>query len=208
MTPDAVLDGLAQHRVVAIVRASSAARAVETAKALRRGGIGAIEIAFTTPDAASAIRSTRGIDGVVVGAGTVRSSADLEAAVDAGAAFVASPATNVDVLLAARNAGILAIPGVLTPTEIERVLPLSPLVKLFPAGVGGPALLRALRGPYPSVRFMPTGGVSRENVQEWFAAGAFVVGAGSDICPGEAIDRGDFDTIAARAAEYVEAAGA
>jgi 2-dehydro-3-deoxyphosphogluconate aldolase/(4S)-4-hydroxy-2-oxoglutarate aldolase len=208
VTPDAVLDGLAEHRVVAIVRASSAAGAVETARALRRGGIRAIEIAFTTPDAAAAIRSARGIDGVVAGAGTVRSTAELEAAVDAGAAFVASPATNLDVLLAARNAGILAIPGVLTPTEIERVLPLSPLVKLFPAGVGGPALLRALRGPYPSVRFMPTGGVARENVQEWFAAGAFVVGAGSDICPTEAIDQGDFDAIAARAAEYVEAAKA
>src|SRR5689334_18018133 len=122
MTPDVTLERLAQRRIVAIVRASSAERAAGAAEALARGGIRAIEIAFTTPGAPAAIRAARRLDGVVVGAGTVRTLADLEAAVDAGAAFVASPATSIDVLLAARNAEILAVPGVLTPSEVERAL--------------------------------------------------------------------------------------
>lgn len=133
----------------------------------------------------------------------MRSVADVEAAVRAGAAFVASPGTNEAVLRAARDAGVLAIPGVLTPTEIERGTQLAPLLKLFPAGVGGPPLLHALRGPYPRVRFMPTGGVTQTNVADWFAAGAFVVGAGSDLCPPEAIERGDFARITSRAATFV-----
>lgn len=206
MTPEAALDGLARSRVVAVVRAPSSAGAVDAGKALRDGGITAIEIAFTTPDAPAAIRALRGLKGVVVGAGTVRSVGELHAALDAGAAFVASPATNVEVLLAARSAGLLAIPGVLTPTEIERAQPLAPLLKLFPAGVGGPSMLRALRGPFPSVRFMPTGGVMCDNVREWFDAGAFVVGAGSDLCSADAIERAEFDAISERAAAYVTAA--
>jgi 2-dehydro-3-deoxyphosphogluconate aldolase/(4S)-4-hydroxy-2-oxoglutarate aldolase len=208
MTPETVLALLGERRVVAVVRAPSAEHAVETARALCRGGVTAVEIAFTTPNAAEAIQAARAIDGALVGAGTVRSTADLAAAVGANAAFVASPGTNVDVLRSAHEAGVLAIPGVLTPTEVERAAPLAQLLKLFPAGIGGVSLLRALRGPYPDVRFMPTGGVTAANVGEWLDAGAFAVGAGSDLCPARAIERGDYDDIAARAAEYVRAAGA
>jgi 2-dehydro-3-deoxyphosphogluconate aldolase / (4S)-4-hydroxy-2-oxoglutarate aldolase len=204
MNPDATLEAIGRARVVAVVRADSARQAIALSAAVHRGGIRAIEIALTTPDAADAIREVRGLlPDAVVGAGTVRISPDFVTAAEAGAVFVASPGTSVDVLDDARRAGVLAIPGVLTPTEVERVVRSAPLLKLFPAGIGGPGLLRALRGPFPNVRFMPTGGVVAENVAEWLAAGAFAVGAGTDLCPPDA---SDLSAVEARAAAYVEAA--
>ncbi len=203
MTPEAALAAIEQARVVAVVRADSARRAVEVAQAVYRGGVRAIEIALTTPDGGTAIREARTrLPEAVVGAGTVRSTRELMVAVESGAAFVASPGTTMEVVEEARRAGVLAIPGVLTPTEIERMAGRSPLLKLFPAGSGGPAMLRALRGPFPDVRFMPTGGVSAENVADWFAAGAAAVGAGSDLCPPGA----ESAHIEARAARYMEVA--
>jgi 2-dehydro-3-deoxyphosphogluconate aldolase/(4S)-4-hydroxy-2-oxoglutarate aldolase len=202
MTPEAALEAIGRARVVAVIRADSARDAVEVARATYRGGIRAIEIATTTPDAAAAIAEVRELlPDAVVGAGTVRSTLALISAVDAGASFVASPGTIAEVIDGAGAAGILAIPGVLTPTEIERAVELAPLLKLFPAGSGGPPMLRALRGPFPDVRFMPTGGVTAENACDWIAAGAFAVGAGSDLCPAGAASA----QIEARAASYVEA---
>jgi 2-dehydro-3-deoxyphosphogluconate aldolase/(4S)-4-hydroxy-2-oxoglutarate aldolase len=206
MTPDAVLDAIAASRIVAVVRAESAQQASDAAAALAAGGISAVEIALTTPEAATAIREIRTTHPkLLVGAGTVLSSYDVTASVKAGAMFVVSPGHSLEVLDAARHARLLAIPGVLTPTEVQRAHGLAPLLKLFPAGLGGPALLRALRGPFPEVRFMPTGGVQLDNLVEWFAAGAFAVGAGTDLCPPDALRRGDYGAVTERAREYVAA---
>ena len=208
MTPDAVLAAIAASRIVAVVRAESARQASDAAAALAEGGISAVEIALTTPDAATAIREIRTTHPtLLVGAGTVLSSYDVTASVKAGAMFVVSPGHSLEVMDAARHARLLAIPGVLTPTEVQRAHGLAPLLKLFPAGLGGPALLRALRGPFPEVRFMPTGGVQLDNLVEWFAAGAFAVGAGTDLCPTEALRRGDYGAVTARAREYVAVLG-
>jgi 2-dehydro-3-deoxyphosphogluconate aldolase / (4S)-4-hydroxy-2-oxoglutarate aldolase len=204
MTPDAVLAAIATSRIVAVVRAGSAQQAVDAAGALVAGGISAVEVALTTPDAPTAIRQIRTAHPkLVVGAGTVLSSIDVTTSVEAGASFVVSPGLAPDVLDSARRAPVLAIPGVLTPTEVQRALGQAPLLKLFPAGLGGPALLRALRGPFPNVRFMPTGGVAAGNLAEWFAAGAFAVGAGTDLCSPEALERGDYDEITRRARRYI-----
>ena len=209
MTPDEVLDAIAASRIVAVVRAESAQQASDAAAALAEGGISAVEIALTTPEAATAIREIRTTHPkLLVGAGTVLSSYDVTASVEAGAMFVVSPGYSLEVLDAARHARLLAIPGVLTPTEVQRAQGLAPLLKLFPAGLGGPALLRALRGPFPEVRFMPTGGVQLDNLVEWFGAGAFAVGAGTDLCPPEALRSGDYGAVTARAREYVAALGA
>jgi 2-dehydro-3-deoxyphosphogluconate aldolase/(4S)-4-hydroxy-2-oxoglutarate aldolase len=203
MTPESALDAIGSARVVAVVRAQSPREAIEVARAVGRAGIGGIEIALTTPDAGAVIREVRGLlPEALVGAGTVRTTSDLRLAVKAGAVFVASPGTRMDVVEGARRAGVLAIPGVLTPTEVERVAEMVPILKLFPAGSGGPSMLRALRGPFPDVRFMPTGGVTAENVREWFAAGAFAVGVGSDLSSAGA----GIADVEARAARYIEAA--
>jgi 2-dehydro-3-deoxyphosphogluconate aldolase/(4S)-4-hydroxy-2-oxoglutarate aldolase len=204
MTPAAVLEAIRTSRVVAVVRAGSAQEAVGAAGALFAGGISAVEIALTTPDAAAAIRDIRTAHPqLLVGAGTVLSSIDVTTSVQAGASFVVTPGFVPDVLDAARRASLLAVPGVYTPTEVERASALAPLLKLFPAGVGGPALLKALRGPYPDLQFMPTGGVHVGNLNEWFAAGAFAVGAGTDLCPPEALKRGNYDDVMRRAQQYI-----
>ncbi len=206
MTPDAVLDAIAASRIVAVIRAASAQQAVDAAGALAAGGITAVEIALTTPSATTAIRKIAAAHPqLLVGAGTVLTSIEAATSVHAGAAFVVSPGLDHDVLAAARRERVLAIPGVLTPTEVQRASSLVPLLKLFPAGLGGPALLRALRGPFPDVRFMPTGGVAVDNLTDWFAAGAFAIGAGTDLCLPEALERGDYDAITRRAQEYIEA---
>lgn len=206
MTPEAALEAIGARRVVAVVRAGSAQEAVAAAAALEDGGITAVEVALTTPDAAAAIRQIRAAHpDLLVGAGTVLSPRDVMASAEAGAAFVVSPGLALDVLEAARRAAFLAIPGVLTPTEVQRASAHAPLLKLFPAGLGGPPLLRTLRGPFPDVRFVPTGGVAAENVAEWFAAGAFAVGAGTDLCPPDGLRRGDYDAVVARARAYTEA---
>ncbi len=208
MTPDAVLDAIAASRIVAVIRAASAKQAVDAAGALAAGGIMAVEVALTTPSAATAIREIAAAHPeLLVGAGTVLTSIEVSTSVEAGAAFVVSPGLTHDVLVAARREQVLAIPGVLTPTEVQRARDLAPLLKLFPAGLGGSTLLRALRGPFPDVRLMPTGGVTVDNVADWFAAGAFAVGAGTDLCPPDALQRSDYSAITDRAGEYFEALG-
>ncbi len=203
-----VLAEIGQRRVVAVVRAGGAEAALFAAEALAAGGIDAIEITYTTPDAAEAIRrlsETR--PDLLVGAGTLTTETQALEAVEAGAAFLVSPHTCPSVLDVGDEHGLLAVPGVATPTEIAAVRDRAPLLKLFPASVGGPSLVRALHGPYPDLRLMPTGGVSAGNAAEWVAAGAFAVGAGSDLCPPRAIDARDRDEIVRRARAYVSALG-
>lgn len=203
-----VLAEIGQRRVVAVVRAGGAEAALFAAEALAAGGIDAIEITYTTPDAAEAIRrlsETR--PDLLVGAGTLTTETQALEAVEAGAAFLVSPHTCPPVLDVGDEHGLLAVPGVATPTEIAAVRDRAPLLKLFPASVGGPSLVRALHGPYPDLRLMPTGGVSAGNAAEWVAAGAFAVGAGSDLCPPRAIDARDRDEIVRRARAYVSALG-
>jgi len=103
---------------------------------------------------------------------------------------------------------LLHLPGALTPTEVVRAAALAPVVKLFPASLGGPSYLRALREPLADVRLVPTGGVRADNIGDWFRAGAFAVGAGGALCPADLIARGDFDTITERAAEFSDALAA
>lgn len=197
-----VLRELGRRRVVAVVRAGDPAAAVDAARALAAGGVTAIEITFTTPGAAEAIADVALLDGVLVGAGTVTTRAEAEAAVAAGARFLASPHLSTEALDAGEESDVLAIPGVFTPTEVAAASKRAPLLKLFPASVGGPGLLAALRGPFPSLRFMPTGGVTADNARAWLGSGAYVLGAGGDLCSAARIAAGDFAAIERRAADY------
>jgi 2-dehydro-3-deoxyphosphogluconate aldolase / (4S)-4-hydroxy-2-oxoglutarate aldolase len=209
MTVDVTVEAIGRSRVVAVVRAQSERDAVAAAAALEAGGVRAVEVALTTPGGIAAIRDIRADHPkMLVGAGTVLRADDVTAAAAAGASFVVSPGFALDVIEAAARAGVLAVPGVMTPTEILHAMPHAPLLKLFPAGVGGPSLLQALRGPFPEVLFMPTGGVGVQNLAGWFAAGAFAVAAGTDLCPPEALRRRDYAAITVRARAYTDAVGA
>jgi 2-dehydro-3-deoxyphosphogluconate aldolase/(4S)-4-hydroxy-2-oxoglutarate aldolase len=127
----------------------------------------------------------------------------------AGAQFLVSP--HCDPILGQRMvaSGVLAMIGALTPTEVLQAHRLgADVVKLFPGSLGGPSYMQSLRGPFPQIRMMPTGGVNLSNVAEWFKAGAVAIGVGSELCPAAWAKEGRFDEITARAREFVAAVAA
>ena len=205
MTGEQLRAELADRGILAVLRAGSAERAVAAARALAEGGVTAIEVTFSVPDAAAAIAELATDESLLIGAGTVLRADQVDAVIGAGARFVVSPNFDEQVLDAAAGHGVPALPGVLTPTEVARAAPRCSLVKLFPASLGGPAFLAALREPFPELGFVPTGGVTAVGVGDWLRAGAVAVGAGGDLCPREAIDAGDVDLLRARARRYADA---
>lgn len=192
------LEAILRARVVPIIRTASAEWALRVAEELATSGLGVIEVTFTVPDAAAVIKTLRTrFPHDLVGAGTVTDAATAERAIAAGAQFLLSPALSPGMGEVARRHGVLAIPGAFTPTEVLAALDQgAEMIKIFPAEVGGPAHIRALRAPLPTARLLPTGGVRPDNVGEWLAAGAVAVGIGSALVgPG---DR-PVDTAALRA---------
>jgi 2-dehydro-3-deoxyphosphogluconate aldolase/(4S)-4-hydroxy-2-oxoglutarate aldolase len=207
-------DPLAQLRqatVVAVLRAPSAAAALAATEALLAGGVRGIEITYSTPDAAEVIAEIRRRHGdeVYLGAGTVLTAAHAEESVAAGAQFLVSPGTRPDLAATLLGTGVPVLSGALTPSEVMAAVDAGVhVVKLFPASLGGPAYLRSLRGPFPDVPFVPTGGVNADNLAEWLAAGAVAVGAGSELCPSAAMVAGDWESITATARQFAAAARA
>jgi Entner-Doudoroff aldolase len=197
---------LRESRVVAILRLRDHGLAAEVCDALARGGIRVLELTQDDPGALAALRAVAGRRDVVVGAGTVVDPATVPALADAGARFVVAPNTDRRVIAAALAAGLDPIPGALTATEVACALEAgATMVKLFPAGPLGPGYLRALRGPFERVEFVPTGGIAHDAVGEWIAAGAAAVGLGSDLVAARPT-HADLAAIEARARVAVESA--
>lgn len=208
MNPSETLGRLRSAGVVAVIRGPSAEGAVSAAKALIEGGVTGIEITYSTPDAARAIASVSGVvdDRVVLGAGTVTNAEQAKAAAAAGATFIVTPGTNEALASAVLETGVAGIFGALTPSEVLQVVAWGAhAVKIFPASLGGPSYLRALRAPMPDLSLMPTGGVSADNLADWFAAGASCVGAGSELCSAKLISDQAWSEIEQRARRYAEA---
>jgi 2-dehydro-3-deoxyphosphogluconate aldolase/(4S)-4-hydroxy-2-oxoglutarate aldolase len=180
------LGELGRTGVVAVIRAASADAALAISRALVRGGVTGIEITFSTPGAAEAIRQARKeLPSALVGAGTVLNAVDLAAACDAGARFLVSPHLDEKLVAAATERTIPFLPGALTPTEVVRAFAAgAACVKLFPGSAVGPSYLKALRGPLPHIPLMPTGGVDAKNLGEWLRAGAVAVGMGGNLASG------------------------
>jgi len=186
------MERIAELGLLAVLRGATAEAAVEVADALVEGGVLGLEVTFTTPDAPRAIEALAARHGerVVLGAGTVTSAGQARAAAEAGASFLVSPGLDPALLPAMRETGLAVLPGVLTPTEVMLAMRHEvPVVKLFPGSSGGPGHLAALRAPFPEVGFVPTGGVSADNVGAWFAAGALAVGVGGALAPARLEDR-------------------
>ena len=194
MTPEQILKRIGEIGIVPVVRASSSQHALDAVEAIEAGGIPIVEITMTVPNAIATIREVvqRCGDRVLVGAGTVCNAAQARECLDAGAQFLVSPGLSVAVLEVARTLGALAIPGALTPTEIMAAAEAgAKVIKIFPCGsVGGPKYIKALRGPFPDLHFIPTGGVSPANAPEFFASGAFAIGMGSDLVDAAALREG------------------
>jgi 2-dehydro-3-deoxyphosphogluconate aldolase/(4S)-4-hydroxy-2-oxoglutarate aldolase len=196
--------------IIPVIRAPSADAAVAVVGALLQGGLKVAEITMTVPNAIDAIASVakRFAGKVLVGAGTVTDAQTARRAIDAGANFIVSPCLVPEVLDAAHHADIAVLPGALTPTEVFEAFRLGgDMVKVFPAqNVGGAAYLRALRGPFPDIPLVPTGGVTLENIGEMFQAGATAVGVGTELISKDALARRDYAAIAALAAQFLAAA--
>ena len=193
-----------------MIRAPSADAAVAIVEALLQVGLRVAEITMTVPNAIDAIGSVTKRFGnkVLVGAGTVTDAETARRAVDAGAGFIVTPCLLPEVIDAARRADVAVLPGALTPTEVFEAFRLGgDMVKVFPAqSVGGAADVRALRGPFPDIPLVPTGGVTLDNVREMFEAGAAAVGVGSELVSKDALARRDYAAIGALAAQFLAAA--
>jgi len=194
MTSEQILNRIGEIGIVPVVRAAGSQQALDAVEAIEAGGIPIVEITMTVPNAIATIRqvAARAGDRVLVGAGTVCNAHQARECLDAGAKFLVSPGLSIPVLEVARTLGILAIPGALTPTEVMAAAEAgAKAIKIFPcASVGGAKYIKALRGPFPDLHFIPTGGVSPANVGEFFAAGAYAVGMGSDLIDAAAIREG------------------
>lgn len=202
MTKEKVLAGIMAAKVVAVIRMKDAARLAEVAAALRRGGVGVLEVTMTVPGAVEIIRAMARAKapGTLVGAGTVLDAGTATDVIAAGADFVVSPITDREMVSACRDAGVLVAPGAFTPTEIVTAWHAgADIVKVFPATSLGPQFFRDLRGPLPHIRLMPTGGVTLENAAEFLASGAAAVGIGTALVDAKAVEAGDWEALEARA---------
>lgn len=188
---------LGRIRVLPVVTLDDAAHAPPLAEALSGGGLPCVEVTLRTAAALDAIRLLAREPSLLVGAGTVLSAPQARAAIDAGARFVVSPGFSAGVLRACRAAGVPALPGVATPTDLIRALDAGlDTVKLFPAAtLGGPAAARVLAGPFPAVRLVPTGGVTAAGLRGYLAVPTVLAVGGSWMAPPALVRAGRFDEI-------------
>jgi 2-dehydro-3-deoxyphosphogluconate aldolase/(4S)-4-hydroxy-2-oxoglutarate aldolase len=202
------LERVRELGLLAVIRGPSPEVTLKMVDALIAGGVYGIEITFTTPQAPSVVKSLDEKFGekILLGMGTLTKRRQVAEARDAGARFIVSPHLEPDLAGAMVASGLGVMIGALTPSEIVQAYSLgSDVVKVFPGSLGGPAYMKALRGPFPDIPMMPTGGVSPDNLVDWFKAGALAVGAGSKLCPTDWALEGRFEDITGRASEFVSA---
>ena len=194
--------------LIPVVRAESAEMAHRAVAAVCAGGIPIVEITMTVPGAIDVIRALikQNSAETLIGAGTVLDARTAKACVDAGAQFIVSPALDLDTIVYCKKMNIAMIAGALTPTEIYTAWSAgADLVKVFPAGaVGGPGYLKAIKGPLPKIKLVPTGGVSLQSAAAFIDAGAEALGVGSDLIDVKALKEGLDSVVTARARQYVD----
>lgn len=205
-----IATALLNEKVTAIVRGIPADRICAVAEALLAGGVRCIEVTFNTPGAAEMIRALKAGygDKMLVGAGTVLDTETCKTAIDAGADFILSPSLNTAVITMCNRYGKVAVPGVMTPTEILTAMEAgADIVKVFPAGTLGTTYIKDVLGPLNHAAIMAVGGVDAENAAAFFKAGAKCIGVGSALVSKALIEAGDFAAITARAKAFCAAAG-
>ena len=198
------LDEITRIGVVPVITIDDASRAVDLAQALSAGGIDCAEITLRTTAGLAAIAAiAAALPDFTIGAGTVLTPTDASKAADAGARFLVSPGFDDEVVDRARELGVLPVPGVATATEVQRALRAGvDHVKLFPAGpLGGRAMIDALAAPFPSARFLPSGGVTAQNAAHYAASPAVFAVSGSWMATRAMIAAGDWQTITLLSAE-------
>jgi Entner-Doudoroff aldolase len=204
MNREATVQELGKHRVSAIIRTDDRTTAWKAIAAVVRGGFRVVEFTLTTPGALELIREYAANPDLVVGAGTVLTTAQVHESVEAGARFIVSPITDPEVIAAARKLGAATIPGTFTPTEMMAAHRAgADIVKLFPAPADIPRWIIQVRNPLPHLRIFPTAGVDEENFIPILNAGAFGVGFVASMFPAGELKNGDFSAIEERARRVI-----
>ena len=192
--------------IIAVIRAASGELLADVAEALLAGGVEVMEVTFTVPKAHQVLErvSERLGERILLGAGTVLDTDTARIALLSGAEFIVSPPVNVDVIKLCRRYDKLVRPGALTPTEVLTAWEAgADIVKIFPSDLTGPSYLKALAGPLPQVRMMPTGGVNLQTAADFLKAGAFALGIGGSLVDPQAVAAGDLKKIETLARQYV-----
>jgi len=208
MSKQNTLERIKQIGLLAVLRGPSPELTLKMVEALLAGGVTGIEITYTTPQAEQVVATLHRQYGsrILLGMGTLTQPAQAAQAQAAGARFLVSPHCEPALAQAMVATGLPTMIGALTPSELVQAHRLgADVVKIFPGSLGGPSYLKSLRGPFPHISMMPTGGVSLENIGDWFAAGAVAVGAGSELCPTALAKAGRFEAITERATAFVQA---
>jgi 2-dehydro-3-deoxyphosphogluconate aldolase/(4S)-4-hydroxy-2-oxoglutarate aldolase len=200
------LNRILERGIIAVVRAEGPDQALKIAEACKAGGIDIIEITMTVPGAIDVIKELVNAypnKEVLVGAGTVLDAETARFCILAGAEFIVCPNINPDTIKLVHRYGKVVMPGTYSITEIVTAMELGgDVIKFFPGSMGGPAAIKAIRGPLPHVPLCPTGGVSLENVAEWIKSGAVAVGVGGQLTEGA--KNGDYERITVTAKEFVK----
>jgi 2-dehydro-3-deoxyphosphogluconate aldolase / (4S)-4-hydroxy-2-oxoglutarate aldolase len=207
MKKEQVLSFIREVGIVPVVRTTSAETAIKAIEAMYRGGIRAAEITMTVPGAIKALEKIADQfgDKIVLGAGTVLDPETARICMLAGAEFFVTPALNVETIEMARRYAKVICPGALTPTEVLTAWDAgADIVKVFPCGnVGGPAYIKALKGPFPQIEMIPTGGVNLETTGPFLKAGACAVAVGGELVNAKLIAAGKYDEIESLARHYL-----
>jgi 2-dehydro-3-deoxyphosphogluconate aldolase/(4S)-4-hydroxy-2-oxoglutarate aldolase len=205
MDKETILTKITTCGLVAVIRAETGEQAIKIAEACAAGGVAGIEITFTVPGAAEVIKEcAKNFNNgeIIIGAGTVMDAETARAAILAGAQYIVSPYLNVGAVELCNRYRTPVMPGAMTVKEVvEAMTAGADIVKVFPGELFGPRFIKAVKGPIPYAKMMPTGGVSLENVHEWIKAGAVAVGVGSNLTGGA--KSGDYAAITKIAREFI-----
>ena len=207
MRREEVLRKIKEAGVVAVVRGDSKEQGLKIVEAAIKGGIKVMELTRTVPNPVEFLREVaekyRDTD-IIVGAGTVLDAETARACILAGAEFIVSPSLDIDTLKLCNRYKVCVMPGVMTVKDAITAMEYGvDVVKIFPANLYGPSVIKSFKGPLPQGDFMPTGGVTVENLHEWFEAGAVVVGTGGSLTKGA--KTGDYDAVEKEAKRFIDA---
>ena len=208
MNKSEIIEQIKEIGLVPVIRAESSDEALRAVEAIKEGGVPILEIAMTVPGAVRVIEeiTKRYASDVIVGAGTVLDAETARVCILAGAQFVVSPALNPLTIECCRRYGIAVLPGALTPTEIITAWSAgADMVKVFPAGaIGGAGYIKNLKGPFPQIDLIPTGGVSLKTTADFIKAGASALGVGTDLVDTKALHEGNAQLLTERARQFIQ----
>ena len=191
--------------IVAVVRAESAEQAMNIVEALKKGGLEAIEITMTVPGAVDVIKEVTdnySSEEMLLGAGSVLDAETARTCILAGAEYIVGPALEEEMVKICNSYQKVVMPGAMSVTEVKKAMDYgADIVKIFPATLFGPKIVKAINGPIPQAPLLPTGGVNLDNVKDWIKAGSFAVGVGSSLTAGA--DEGDFEQVTENARNFI-----